>query len=121
MSAGVGPGSAITRSRPGSFVRQGDAAKETDMSKLMATIVAKKPDAEAVSDLDATLAFAKASGSADLARAAVVGFGLGRSREVWLYAAHNPSLKAAVAWYGPLAYPVSDLRPKNLLPMSSAS
>ncbi len=97
---------------PELFARQGDAAKETDMSKLMATIVAKKPDAEAASDLDATLAFAKASGSADLARAAVVGFCWG-GRQVWLYAAHNPSLKAAVAWYGPLAYPVSDLRPKN--------
>ncbi len=97
---------------PELFARQGDAAKEADIPKLMATIVAKKSDAEAASDLDATLRFAKASGSADLARAAVVGFCWG-GRQVWLYAAHNPSLKAAVAWYGPLAYPVSDLRPKN--------
>ncbi len=97
---------------PELFARQGDAAAETDIPKLMATIVAKKPDAEVASDLDATLRFAKASGSADLERAAIVGFCWG-GRQVWLYAAHNPSLKAAVAWYGPLAYPVSDLRPKN--------
>jgi len=42
----------------------------------------------------------------------VVGFCWG-GRQTWLYAARNPSLKAAVAWYGPLAYPVSEERPKN--------
>lgn len=97
---------------PELFARQGDAAKETDIPTLMATIVAKKSDAEVASDLDATLGFAKASGSADLARAAVVGFCWG-GRQVWLYAAHNPSLKAAVAWYGPLGVPLSALRPRN--------
>ncbi len=97
---------------PELFARQGDAAKEADIHKLSADIIAKTPDAEVASDLDATLRFAKASGAADLARAAIVGFCWG-GRQVWLYAAHNPSLKAAVAWYGPLAYPVSDLRPKN--------
>ena len=97
---------------PELFARQGDAAKETDIQRLMATIVAKKSDAEVASDLDATLRFAEASGSADLARAAIVGFCWG-GRQVWLYAAHNPSLKAAVAWYGPLAYAVNDLTPKN--------
>jgi len=73
------------------------------MQKLMSTIVFKKPDAEAMSDLDATLAFAKSTGSADVGRAAVLGFCWG-GRQVWLYAAHNPSLKAAVAWYGPLVW-----------------
>ncbi len=97
---------------PELFARQGDAAKETDIPKLMVDIVGKKSDAEVASDLDATLRFARASGSADLARAAIVGFCWG-GRQVWLYAARNPSLKAAVAWYGPLAYPVSELRPKN--------
>jgi carboxymethylenebutenolidase len=67
----------------------------------MSTIVLKKPDAEAMSDLDATLAFAEATGSADAGRAAIVGFCWG-GRQVWLYAAHNPGLKAAIAWYGPL-------------------
>jgi carboxymethylenebutenolidase len=86
---------------PELFARQGDAPAEPDMSKLMTTIVFKKPDSEAMSDLDATLAFAKATGSADTSRTGVVGFCWG-GRQVWLYAARNPSLKAAVAWYGPL-------------------
>jgi carboxymethylenebutenolidase len=88
---------------PELFARQGDAVAEPDMGKLMSTIVYEKPDAEAMSDLDATLAFAKSTGSADVGRAAVVGFCWG-GRQVWLYAAHNPSLKAAVAWYGPLGW-----------------
>src|SRR5208283_3141006 len=70
---------------PELFARQGDAAKEADIAKLMAAIVARKSDAEVMSDLDATLAFAKASGSADVARAAIVGFCWG-GRQVWLYA-----------------------------------
>jgi carboxymethylenebutenolidase len=97
---------------PELFARQGDAAAEKDMSKLMADIVGKKPDAEAISDLDATLAFAKASGSADVNRAAVTGFCWG-GRQAWLYAAHNPTLGAGVAWYGPLANVTNGLRPKN--------
>ncbi len=97
---------------PDLFARQGDAAQEPDMAKLMAEIVARTPDAEVAGDLDATLRFAAASGAADVERAAVVGFCWG-GRQVWLYAAHNPRLKAAVAWYGPLAYPVSASRPKN--------
>ena len=97
---------------PELFARQGDAAAEKDMQKLMADIVGKKPDAEVSNDLDATVAFAKASGSADLDRAAVTGFCWG-GRQTWLYAAHNPSLKAGVAWYGPLAGKTGELRPKN--------
>jgi len=97
---------------PDLFARQGDAAKEPDMAKIMSEIVAKTPDAEVASDLDATLKFAAASGRADLERAAVVGFCWG-GREAWLYAARNPRLRAAVAWYGPLARPITLLTPKN--------
>ena len=97
---------------PDLFARQGDASKEPDMAKLMADIVAKVPDAQVTGDLDATFAFAKTSGSADVSRAAVTGFCWG-GRQAWLYAAHNPALKAAVAWYGPLTGPPSGLRPKN--------
>jgi carboxymethylenebutenolidase len=88
---------------PELFARQGDAAGESDIGKLLTEIVFKKPDAEAASDLDATLAFAKSTGSPDVGRAAVVGFCWG-GRQVWLYSAHSPSLKAAVAWYGPLSW-----------------
>jgi carboxymethylenebutenolidase len=97
---------------PDLYAREGDASKETDMKKLMAGIVLKTSDAQVLGDLDAAFAFAKASGSADVSRAAVTGFCWG-GREVWLYAAHNPDLKAAVAWYGPLAYTTDALHPAN--------
>ena len=88
---------------PDLFARQGDAAAEKDMQKLMSGIVAHTPDSEVMGDLDATLAFAAGDG-ADVGRAAIAGFCWG-GREVWLYAAHNPKLKAGVAWYGVLARP----------------
>jgi carboxymethylenebutenolidase len=97
---------------PDLFARQGDASAEKDMQKLMSGIVGKTPDAEVIADLDATLAFAELEKTADVSRAAVTGFCWG-GREVWLYAAHNPKLKAGVAWYGPLARPQTDLAPKN--------
>jgi carboxymethylenebutenolidase len=97
---------------PDLFARQGDASAEKDMQKLMSGIVARTPDEQVAQDLDATMAQAEASGSADAARAAVVGFCWG-GREVWLTAARKPSLKAGVAWYGPLARPVTPLTPKN--------
>jgi carboxymethylenebutenolidase len=46
----------------------------------------------------------------DAARLAVTGFCRG-GRDTWLYAAHNPHLRAAVAWYGPVGGPVSDIQP----------
>ena len=70
----------------------------------------QKPDPEVIIDLDATLAFSKASGSADVAHAAVVGFCWG-GRQVRLYAVHNFGLKAAVAWYGPLCGHATSITP----------
>ena len=96
---------------PDLFARQGDASAEKDMQKLMSGIVAHTPDAQVLADLDATMTFAEGDG-ADVARAAVTGFCWG-GREVWLYAAHNPKLKAGVAWYGPLARPVTPNTPQN--------
>ena len=54
-----------------------------------------------MSDLDATVAYAKQTGKADTRRLGITGFCWG-GRIVWLYAAHNPKLKAGVAWYGRL-------------------
>src|SRR5580704_466798 len=98
---------------PDLYARLGDASKETDIAKIMSDFAGKTPDSQVAGDLDATLAFAKASGSADVDRGAIGGFCWG-GRQTWLYAAHNPLLKAAVAWYGPLG-PATDptLRPKN--------
>ena len=54
-----------------------------------------------MSDLDATVAFAKESGKGDTSRLGITGFCWG-GRIIWLYAAHNPEVKAGVAWYGRL-------------------
>ena len=81
-------------------------------------VVGKVPDKQVASDLDATVAWAKSTGKADTTKLGITGFCWG-GREVWLYAAHNPSLKAGVAWYGPLQAPPSDLRPKNPIDLAN--
>ena len=72
----------------------------TDFQEIL-KIVNKVPDAQVMSDLDAAVAYAKSTGKADTAKLGITGFCWG-GRIVWLYAAHNPSLKAGVAWYGRL-------------------
>jgi carboxymethylenebutenolidase len=96
---------------PELYARQGDPSQYADIPKLVADIVSKVPDYEVLSDLDATVIYAKDSGKADAARLAITGFCWG-GRPVWLYAAHNPSLKAAASWYGPIDRPRTELQPK---------
>ena len=86
---------------PELFARQGNAAAYTDIPKLIAEVVGKAPDAQVNGDLDATAAWAAAHGG-DTRRLGITGFCWG-GRTTWSYAAHNPRLTAAVAWYGPVA------------------
>jgi carboxymethylenebutenolidase len=95
---------------PELYARQGDVSKLTDFQEIF-KIVNKVPDSQVMSDLDATVAFARSTGKADTARLGVTGFCWG-GRIVWLYAAHNPNLKAGVAWYGRLVGQATDLQPK---------
>jgi len=99
---------------PELFARQGDASKIRDIHKLITKIVSRVPDAQVMSDLDATVAWAKDSGEGKVAKLGITGFCWG-GRIVWLYAAHNPELKAGVAWYGRLAGEPDELHPKNPL------
>ena len=85
---------------PELFYRQGDVSKLADIGQIM-PIVAKVPDAQVLSDLDAAVAWAEKSGHGNVAKLGITGFCWG-GRIVWLYAAHNPHLKAGVAWYGQL-------------------
>jgi carboxymethylenebutenolidase len=96
---------------PELYSRQGNPAAISDTQELIKTIVSKVPDTQVMSDLDAAAAYAKSTGKADTARLAVTGFCWG-GRIVWLYAAHNPQLKAAVAWYGSIDRPRTELQPK---------
>jgi carboxymethylenebutenolidase len=84
---------------PELYARQGDVskAKREDIMK----IVSQVPDAQVMSDLDAAVAYAKATGKGNTGKLGITGFCWG-GRIVWLYAAHNPKLDAGVAWYGRL-------------------
>src|ERR1017187_606707 len=95
------------------FARQGDVSKISDIKDIM-PIVAQVPDSQVMSDLDATVAWAKSTGNADVAHLGITGFCWG-GRIVWLYAAHNPKLRAAVAWYGPLNRNTTALQPQHPL------
>jgi len=96
---------------PEMFVRQGDAGSYGEVAKLIAEVISKVPDAQAMADLDATLAWAKAQGF-DTGKTAVTGFCWG-GRMTWLYAAHNPGVKAGVAWYGRLVGAATPLNPAH--------
>ena len=96
---------------PELFVRQGDAQSYGEVSKLVSEVINKVPDAQVMADLDAAVAWAQANGG-DTARLGVTGFCWG-GRNTWLYAGHNPKVKAGVAWYGRLVGAPSALSPTN--------
>jgi carboxymethylenebutenolidase len=96
---------------PELFVRQGDAGSYGEIAKLIAEVVSKVPDAQVMGDLDATVAWAKGQG-ADTGKTAITGFCWG-GRITWLYAAHNPAVKAGAAWYGRLVGATSPLNPAH--------
>jgi carboxymethylenebutenolidase len=96
---------------PELYARQGDVSKMTDIQQILKDVVSKVPDAQVMSDLDATVSFAAGDGG-DIGRLAITGFCWG-GRIVWLYAAHNERVKAGAAWYGPLVGEPTDLKPKN--------
>jgi carboxymethylenebutenolidase len=96
---------------PDYYFRKGvDLTKIGDMQQLL-PVVNSKPDAELLSDLDSTVAWAKSQGG-DTSRLGIVGFCRG-GRTVWEYAAHNAGLKAGVAFYGPPVDPPNPLWPKS--------
>jgi carboxymethylenebutenolidase len=86
---------------PELFVRHGNAGAYTDVPKLISEVVSKASDAQVNGDLDATVAWAAANGG-DVDRLGITGFCWG-GRITWAYVAHNPRVKAGVAWYGPVA------------------
>jgi len=98
---------------PDLFFRQGDPSMYGEMAKLMAEVVSKVPDAQAMADLDACVAHAQSEG-ADASRLAITGFCWG-GRITWLYAAHQPKLKTGVAWYGRLVGKATATSPKHPL------
>ena len=96
---------------PEMFYRQGDVTKLTDIAQIR-PVVSKVPDAQVMSDLDATVAWAAKSAKGDPQKLGITGFCWG-GRITWLYAAYNPEVKAGVAWYGRLVGDSTELTPKH--------
>lgn len=96
---------------PDLYVRQGNVINQPDIDQVLA-VVQKVPDAQVMSDIDATLRWAAGTGKANVAKIGVTGFCWG-GREVWMYSAHNPKVNAGVAWYGPLAGATNELKPTH--------
>jgi carboxymethylenebutenolidase len=86
---------------PDLYQRQGDVTTMTELNRIVTEVVAKVPDEQVLSDLDAVVAWVKQSGEGDAAKLGITGFCWG-GRVVWMYSAHSPALKAGVAWYGRL-------------------
>src|SRR5215210_1459695 len=84
---------------PSLYARQGDTT-QLKMEDVM-KVVARVPDEQVMSDLDSTVAYARATKMSDAKRVGITGFCWG-GRIVWLYSAHSKSLDAGVAWYGRL-------------------
>ena len=97
---------------PELYFRQGDAKTYTDIPKLLSELVAKVPDEQVLADLDASVAFVKGEGKADTTKLGITGFCWG-GRIVWLYDAHNPAVKAGVAWYGRVVGDPTPMTPKH--------
>jgi carboxymethylenebutenolidase len=87
---------------PDYYFRKGDLTKISEMKELM-PLVNAKPDAELMSDLDASVAWASAQGG-DTRRLGIIGVCRG-GRTVWVYCANSPKVSAGVAFCGSLVDP----------------
>jgi carboxymethylenebutenolidase len=96
---------------PELYYRQGDVSKLKDIKEIFAQVVSKVPDAQVMSDLDATVAWAGKNGG-DAGKLGITGFCWG-GRITWLYVAHNPKVKAGVAWYGRVVGDKNDMTPSQ--------
>lgn len=98
---------------PELYARQGDVSKMKDIADILSKVVNEVPDAQVMGDLDACVAWAAGHGG-NVERLGITGFCWG-GRITWLYAAHNPKVKAAVAWYGRLVGVKNDMTPQQPL------
>ena len=95
---------------PELYARQADMSKVTTLDDARAA-AAKVPDKQVMGDLDAAAKWAGTDGG-NASKLGVTGFCWG-GRITWLYSAHNPKVKAGVAWYGRLVGDKSDMFPKH--------
>jgi carboxymethylenebutenolidase len=102
---------------PELYARLADLSTMTDPGQIMRDVILKAPDATMLGDLSATVDWAVAQ-HGDPRRLATLGFCRG-GRNVWLFAEKDPRLKAAVAFYGPVASPTSAIQPQTPLDLAA--
>jgi carboxymethylenebutenolidase len=103
---------------PDYYFRLGDLTKISDVKELM-PLVNSKTDSQLITDLDATVRWAKSQGG-DPSKLGILGFCRG-GRAVWVYASANRDLKAGVAFYGSLVDPAAQKErwPKSPIELAS--
>jgi carboxymethylenebutenolidase len=102
---------------PELYARQGDVSSIENIQEIISKVVSKVPDSQVMSDLDAAVSWA-GKNKGNTSELGVTGFCWG-GRIVWLYAAHNPKLKAGVAWYGRVISAPNQNSPKNPIDLVS--
>src|SRR5476649_522282 len=103
---------------PELYFRQGDPGAFADIPTLFNQLVSKVPDSQVLADLDHCAHWASSHGG-DSRRLGITGFCWG-GRIAWLYAAHNPQVKAAVAWYGKLQGEKTLVNPRSPIDIAAA-
>lgn len=96
---------------PDLYAREGDPTRKPSVDAILQEIVARVPDAQVMSDLDATATWA-GSDAGKPGALFVTGFCWG-GRITWLYAAHSRALVAGAAWYGRLTGTVGEKTPEH--------
>ncbi|WP_284946083.1 dienelactone hydrolase family protein [Acidisoma cladoniae] len=102
---------------PELYARLADLSTMTDAQLIMRNVILKAPDATVLSDLSTTIDWAIAH-QGDAARIGTIGFCRG-GRDAWLFAETEHRLRAAVAFYGPVAGPTSAIQPRNPIDMAT--
>ena len=100
------------------YAREGGTLQLPNLQAVI-KVINSVPDAQVMGDLDAIVAYAKQQSAASPDRIGVTGFCRG-GLYVLLYAAHNPEVKAAVAWYGQIK-PAKTLGIRDVGPLDVAA
>ena len=94
---------------PELYARQGEPELLPGISDIISQIVSKVADKQVYGDLDACVKWAEIQGG-NVQKLGITGFCWG-GRITWMYSAHNPNVKAGVAWYGRLVGESNQMTP----------
>ena len=94
---------------PELYARQGEPELLPGISDIISQIVSKVADKQVYGDLDACVKWAEIQGG-NAQKLGITGFCWG-GRITWMYSAHNPNVKAGVAWYGRLVGESNQMTP----------